>query len=450
MLSKIKYIKYLTIMPFKQTEKYKEKLEQIRREPQETSEEKDAKREHAREFRMEVMLDNARLMQDLTSQLAYNFWATKEHLAISVEKFAQFLAHPEVVETFIDDLLATQKKVLEMVNRRSAEQGGKHVAQSFYQELVRDKFEQYKFHGKMELDASYPLALILYVENEEDFKRIDPRKNIGGFYNSSISVFDFTSGQTIKFPMIVIKGSRENNVQSGLVTVEEHEKGHAEHKRLQSTLKTAERKVVWLDLDRPSQIEIDWLKNSWIKDQEKKYVRDYFDKIVVYALERAKDEILAEFKVTGSLDYIFNLLNKEGVYDYFKELGIDTDSELYKDLWREYENKISPAYKAANRVVAAYKIFGLSERIDLMRWVLGQIPLKDWDKQITNSAFWEEADKLFYYFKEKSLLDESRFKQLKLAEAQEQCIDELKRNQSGSLLPYINKLLAQLESAKTT
>lgn len=67
-------------MSFEQTEKYRNKLKEIRREPQGTREENVKKKEHAREFRMEVMLDNARLMEALTVRLEYNSWSEKDGL----------------------------------------------------------------------------------------------------------------------------------------------------------------------------------------------------------------------------------------------------------------------------------------------------------------------------------------------------------------------------------
>lgn len=200
--------------------------------------------------------------------------------------------------------------------------------------------------------------------------------------------------------------------------------------------------MVWLNFRVPSLATIGRLKLNWTKP-ELRVESDDWNEIMNYALERAKDELLAEFKVKDSLSYLSKLLTKEGLYDYFTRLGIKPDSELYNDLWKKYRDTLKFAAETAEYLLRAYREFGLKERLDLIRWVLAQIPLRDWDKQITNSAFWEEANYL--------LLINGRFTSERIPndwdflEAREELGEELRKNQSHSLLPIINKYRPRLK-----
>ncbi|GEM_PF-3168974 len=427
-------------MPFEQTGKYKNNLEAIREEPQDTEGEKAKKKEHAREFRMEVMLDNARLMRDLTARLEYNPWSAKEDLMGMTKENAEFLAHPEVAETFVDDLLASKKRVEDLIENKEhlrAEGLRIPIAEILYRELIGSSSPwDYKLKGRVSIDASYPLAIILYVENDEDFKKIDSRTNIGGFYRASNPDYNFVLGKSSEFPLIVVKGRSVKKAPGARGSlVEEHEHGHAEHERLMSALKKAERKVVWVGPKILSPAIIYRLKDGSRPESRDKDTNDVLD----YALERAKDELLAEFRAVGSLRQHANLIIQKGVYDYFYQNGFDHGTEIYNELWKKYKEILDLAVMVADHLLEAYRKFGLQERIGLVRWVLAQIPIRDWNTQLPESAFWEEAEGL------RSISARSVINNKDVQAAFEEFTEGIRKDQNHSFLPQINQFNARIK-----
>lgn len=419
---------------FEPTESYKDKLEDIRKLPQETEELRVEKKERAKELRMEVMLDNARLMANLTAQLEWNPWSTTEDLQNSTNKTAEFLAHPEVAQNFINDLHTVKTRVESVLDKAGNRDS---AAYKVYKQLIKNKSLEYEPRGKIKVDMSYPLAVMLFVEDSKDFNMIDSRENIGGFYRAS-ATFSFGE-QELSIPVIVVKGEfRSVNKAPAIQRVENHEKGHAEHERLISSLNASGRKVVWFKT-LPNAKTVTSLKELANTKQPEKTKE--FEQILYYALEKAKDEILAELKASSYEvgKYISNLKKRGGVYDYFSGLGIATNSQLYKDLWAAYDKKLDDAFKSLNFLLIIYKLWSFKYRFEVIRWVIAQIPLKDWAKQINESGFKKEAELLYELMikKSKMLIQNGQ-----ISPALEEMTRQINADQWRSFIPIIKKYLS--------
>ncbi len=426
---------------FELTQSYKTKLEKVRRLSQDTEDEKTEKRERAKEFRMEAMLDNARLMANLTAQLEYNPWSTKEDLEHSVNKTAEFLAHPEVAQNFINDLQAAKTRVESALGKP---ENKKNAAYQIYQQLIRAENSDYDPKGKIEVDMSYPLAVMLFVENDKDFEMIDPRENVGGFYRASMT---FTLGvPEVTAPVIVVRGQlRSFEKVPAIRRIEDHEKGHAEHERLVSSLNISGRKAVWFK-SRPYFKTITSLVGGAelkeLNSANQPEIAGEFEKVLNYALERAKDEILAELKAAPYViaKHIENLKRRGGVYDYFFGLGIAPGTQAYKDLWMAYNKKLDKAVKSLNLLLTTYKIWSFGYRFEVIRWVMAQIPLKDWSKQINESGFKKEAEMLFDLMSQRGQM---LIQDGKSSTALEKVIQQINTDQWRSFIPIIEKYLEE-------
>jgi hypothetical protein len=431
---------------FEPTEAYKTKLEKIRRLSQDTEEARAEKKEQAKEFRMEVMLDNARLMSNLTAQLEWNPWSTTEDLQHSTNTTAEYLAHPEVAQNFINDLQAAKTRVELVLGKPENKE---ITAQKIYQELISGKSSDYEPKGKIEVDLTYPLAIMLFVENIEDFEMIDPRENVGGFYRASHT---FVSGvPEVSAPVIVIKGQFESpnkapaTRRTATRRIVKHEKGHAEHERLISSLKTSRRKTVWFKSQPNLLTLIDLVGGYWLKESgsaKQPEIAKEFEIVLNYALARAKDEILAELKATPDdvRGHIKNLKRQGGVYDYFLGLDISTDTQVYKDLWSAYNKKLDEAVKSLNLLLNIYSMWSLGYRCKAIRWVMAQVPLKDWSKQINESGFKKEAEMLLELMKQTNgMLTQDG----KLSPALNKVIHQINTHQWHSFIPIIERYLEE-------
>ncbi len=442
-------------MSLESTNKYRSSLEQARQMPQSTSEETQKKKERAKEFRMEVMLDNANIAENITAELEYKPSATQKDLEEWVRKFAVHLAHPEVAENFIKDLKKAQSRVQKTIDRLKSESGStpNELPETVYRILARRNLgkEGYKLHGRVELDNSYPLALILFVENQKDFAMIDPKDNIGGFYSRNFNG---------EFPIIVINQAMpEDRDKDRVKHIEQHEMGHAENEGFRSAFEESKKKDekstkknVWLNTDDLlheiymarsfrgfSLLSLPHTTMGEVKELPRGV--EVLDNIIDYALEKAKDELLAEFKAVGQVkDHLKNLQRKGGHYDYFKALGIDQYSPLYDDLWERYLDALDYAVKVVSLIMGPYKRLNLDVRLDRMRWVFAQVPLRDFEKQFLRSAFRTEANLLTDILNEQSLPSLYRIKG-RTTEAFNILRERLRNNQLQSFLPAIREYL---------
>jgi len=356
---------------------------------------------------MQFLLDNAKCAKLLTEFIEKNPTASKEDFdryAVSTGLISQ----PKVAQKFIDQLQIERKRVSK-------------VKQEIKRQAKRGKEEEIVFSwisktgkkpkGKLELNLNYPLAIILYIEDSEDFSAV--MKNVGGFYQNEQN-YNQNDGTYDSFPIIVVKGCFDN---SGMEEEHDervanklyHEVGHARNQSVIDTLKVAKRKTVWSRLNDSDHGSITKgmkisesvrrLKSKkWLDLEEARKSEDW-NIVLDAALFSAKDELLAEFEVkwfdvSGHKNF---LKKRKGIYDYFlNKFGIDPKSELYEMIWQDYENIIEAANKVLVKIQEGYKLgnFILREKIKIFRWVLIQIPIQDWQKQMEETLFFEEIKEL--------------------------------------------------------
>lgn len=372
-------------MDLNRTEKYIADLSKVRSMPQESDSEKSEKKEQARELRMEIMLDTARLLESLTAQLEYNSWATAEDLKKSVSKSAEYLAHPEAVEDYINSLQHTKKRVETVLNLFTDKEPGQQI----YSLLKSPDHVQ---QGEVYLDTSYPLAVTLFVKDPSDFANLNAKEGSIGFHSKKRNYSFISNGHKINVeaPLIVIRDDMDSKEGQ---RIKKHESAHAHHTNLMSLEESGAAKLIWLR--RP--IESITVKGliSGYKHGEDHGSKEFKD-CVNYALACAKDEILAKLHDDpDSLnERIKTIQTKGSIYDYFKDLGIPANEELYKDIWETYSILLNPAVRMFTKLTNIYKKMSLKSRLSLMRWVFIQIPIQEWEEQLDNSGFLEEAERL--------------------------------------------------------
>ena len=165
-------------------------------------------------------------------------------------------------------------------------------------------------------------------------------------------------------------------------------------------------------------------------------------KIVVgAALTEIKDELLAGVLpqlINPDWDWHGNFLTERGnPYDYFIEnCGLSPESELYNSLRETYEPIVRKASATLQSCTGAYVLFGLEKRLAIVRWVVAQIPIEKWEKQLTSAKFIDEAAQLREIYMQREV-NPSAFQ-----EFQEQIV----KNQSKPLFPYIEEYRQKVTS----
>jgi hypothetical protein len=380
--------------PLEKSPQYTQRLEQARSE---------RSRESAERFRMETLLDNAALVRLFVERLEADPTTSKEEF-IELAQNSGKVVHPKVVNEFIKELTQTRDFIERSVEdlQRHAKSRSVGLGKQLYRwVLPYNKQDNFFPRGRITINRNYPLALIAYIQNKRDFETIDARKNVGGFYKE----FQFYRTRppeyigTIfrEFPLIAVHGTDPEKHQSSRShPILRHEKGHAENEALRDALRKADRKLVWGKLDYPW-LAIEKLRSGQVETGDIRNLEDY--KVVLrYALAHAKDEILAEYKSQYGLfaHHTQNLKQKGGLYDYFAQMGIESDSPIYAMLWEDYEREIDGATQVVQTITQSYWLAYsmLTRKIELFRWVLAQIPLEQWSRQLKNSLFSKEAEKL--------------------------------------------------------
>ncbi len=375
---------------------YRALLETIRRKPQNTDEQKAEKKESARSLRMEIMLENARIIKFLITQVETNPTQTENELFEQAQKSASYLAHPESVSKFIAELIKTNTRVKKVIEKSVAQAGQKpeEYGKTLIEIITKNNNPFLKLKGQVRLDLSYPLAIILYFEKPSDFKAVtDFEENTMGLFDHKQIIE--TPDVSLNFPVILMNGYDENMLPNQKIL--EHEKGHAEHVQLVSALQKTKRKTVWLETMPDINKSVKKL-NGYPNDEIKTLPKPELETILKLALERAKNEILALLK-QGRYDLLQSsptaMTEKNGAYNFFRHLNIEQDSQAFRlHLWPEYKQKLKEACEKLNDLIVPYTELGLNERIDLMRWVMAQIPLIDWPNQIEKSGFAKESKML--------------------------------------------------------
>ncbi len=230
---------------------FREKVDSVRRLPQETAKEKKIKQKEAKLLRMEAMLDSAKLAIQLTETLEDNPKITPKEFKEKANK-SGLVIHPEVTNGFIKAALEAKQKIKEVVYLLEKEKSHFKISPAvrvFQWVAFRAGRELKKPEGQVNLITSYPLALILSVGENSDFDKISPKTNVGGFYAQKVrSETLISTDEKIKegeFPIIVVNDSQQINKEVMVTnTIESHEKIHAENMVLRESL-AKQRKVVW-------------------------------------------------------------------------------------------------------------------------------------------------------------------------------------------------------------
>lgn len=390
------------------------------------------KREAAKILRMEAFLENAKCTQLLVEFLEQNPHASIEELEEYIVKNAKVI-HPKNLNNFIELLTKERDRASTLVNLLITEDKGKRLSQDpairLYQGLCRlrrpsNPKTRKPIHpeGPINLDDTYPLALILNIKNENDFANLDERNNIGGFYNPHKPYSQPKVGGL--FPIIVTQGNidRVASMLFGKTPITSHEKGHAENHAFSGSLGKKVR-CVWGHESSILASAKNRLKELWGVDKKITIESQEYQEVLQYALASAKNELLADYKAEQHFGHAASLKTKGGLYDYFIHHGITPEESptLYTQLWKDYEEAITNACKAAEKITNLYgntlssaSIFMgndyddrseyIGKRVELFRWILAQIPLEEWAKQLAGVPFLEEAKQLDEAFKTGGLI----------------------------------------------
>lgn len=425
-----------------QSSRYIHALEQTRRMPQGTEEEKIEKREQAALLRQQVLLDNARCAQLLTDFCEHRPMAELQEFTDVLHRDDVLAAHPETIEVFIGLLQETAADVTGAMKKLGRDYPDQ--AKELFRWAAGEDKRGYHIQGAVDVDTTYPLALILYVENSEDFQKIDTRANIGGFYNPSIRLSAQTGMKHRVIPLIVVRGRKHQKDY-----IRQHEVGHSHNDMLKSGMDLAKKKFIWANIDRLSLDSVKNLETAAEKSPDSLKESPVFRDVVAIALARAKDEILADSHArNGRLEYVPNLLVRGGTYDYFaKELKITPDSTLYKEAWREYEMRLQCANDCAAEIIGEYQRepFRLTQRAEIFRWVLAQIPIDQWQRQLEGTLFRREMSTLRGIAR---MMPESANGEPPRHGMWAQLLRVLRDHQHESLLPYLGDFLSHLDARR--
>lgn len=434
---------------------YLKSLKEIRQSPTTTPEEVEHKQEEAKLFRMEVMFDNAQCAQITTQAFEANPKISVWELTQTIRKTSKVF-HASATDRFVKNLLESRERVGKTIDilRERSHKSQAGIAKELYRAALRQPDEpNSEPEGTITYDQTYPLAVILYVEDEKDFARIHDRTNVGGFMASNRSHKDSSTGETINFPLLAIQGVATPT--PAITRILSHEKGHAETNILVKSVDQKQRKVVWEQLQIANYTQVkDKLQKQWEADPEQAKSSPEWKKLMDYSLGWAKDEILAEYKAfPGNVAHHVQTLQRQQYnYDYFgRSLKIDPQSSLYTALWQEYKQKMDTNFGTARDVAQAYRRFNLQQRTELFRWVLAQIPLDQWHDQLTRTLFVEEAQLLqeVAHLPDTALQDELGLPSPRKIKARDDLLEILTLKQTEPLLPYLRDFKSLMEQLTT-
>jgi len=391
--------------------KYNEAIERVRNLSQSTE-----KKDQARKLRTEVMLDNAKCAKLLVETLKNNPLINEEDFeAIAVS--SNLVVHPEVTQNFIHALSSARDRVKAGIEKAEAEgqEQKTDLAKTLYLQLLPYR-ERLMISdgaplpdGQVKLGEIFPLAIILEVETTQDYIRLGSDQltsdGLGNYVTDLIDenakVARLVKGNYVEFPYIIVKGITSNDPDDSLdpklITTTRHEKAHAENSAFLEALRRSDKKVVWSKSENRDlkKKEVQSLIEAWgWEDPESKKVSSIYNRVLGLALSLAKDELLADFEAEGHMVTISMQL-RFGDYPYFEKFGIKKGSSLYEKLNAEYQEIIDSAFFTAQDIVNNYRSFGLIDRIELFRWVLAQIPVEQWEKQLKATSFFQESNKLY-------------------------------------------------------
>jgi hypothetical protein len=378
-------------------------------------------REEAQLLRMERMLDNAQCTLLCLDVFVDNPEVSLPDLQTKLQD-AGVWNNEEAVSSFLLSMKKTHSQVKKAISFLDEKMRIHHISKGeilFGRIISAESYTQNKSaspQGVVRLVEGNPFAVVLECAESSDFARIDKRTDVGGFFTDSQPIE--TLIEDIQFPLIVIRGLTEFMDGDGKLKRNEdkigylkHELDHAKNKVFINALRLIgkDRAVVWGGfIDVAGKVDsARRLKALWNSHPDEARGSVEWQSILGYALQRAKNELLADVGRSESFStHLNNLIIQNGMYDFFlKKLGIPAGSGLHAALWVEYDrilkvNVLNSSNKGtdynadldtAEEVLQSYKALGLGERGELFRWVLGQIPLDKWKDQLDKTLFVDEA-----------------------------------------------------------
>ncbi len=409
---------------------FERKLEGVRRMPQsfgapgESADEQFArekqsaeKREAVRLLRMETLLDNAKCARFLVEALEDDPKITVEELSARVAREANVI-HPEVVEAFCAELVATSERVAQTIGDLKQESGKKKIgmAKLLYRRLLTNELRNPKRgqprlpQGEVKLGGEYPLSVQLDVMDDADYLAIRDERlvratrpedlKLSGGYQKAVAkpdslaaMLEESAGNKIDFPVIVVRPSTGGR---DTPQVKRHERGHAQHEVFESALETKGKKFVWGEPEWDAGVDNRRLQELWKEDEDKARNSVYWKRIQEKAVACAKREFFADMTAGEGDRLDASSINRlqYGHYDYFIDFGIEPGSSLHVALRQEYLQMLESASGRVANVIRGYSVVGLNERVELMRWVAAQMPLREWSSQLNAANFQWEANRL--------------------------------------------------------
>ncbi len=394
--------------------------------------------ERAKLLRMELVLQHASMAQAAIRFLQDNPRSERDEVFDYLERSCPQVSY-RVRTDFVASLDATREQVLEAMwvidgIASGSTQAGPDIGAKVIYDSLRHENGDAPLEGEVRLSLRHPLAPILYVDDPKDFDNIDPRNNVGGFYNPDVSLYykgrtvvspddpDDYVVSSVRFPCIAVKGFEkiyytddpeeqrhaEYSMQREVEVTTKHEEGHAENAVVQD-MNASERKLVWGRYSSQrglsnafADIAVDYVDEQGEVERLRRLPSWRY--IMGDALSRAKDEILAEMvsgatSISPHVDY---MLDKGGLYDYFGHSFLDEKGRaiggrkaIYDALWNEYTDIVRAAEKRVLRLKEVYRLrYGLQQRQEFMRWVLAQWSLEQWPRQVEGTLFYQEVDEL--------------------------------------------------------
>ena len=402
------------------------------------------------EYLHEMSLSQARLLHSIFTIVSERPLITQTELIAKVKESAD-ITNPKLMQDLIQVLdqmtrvLRKFKDISGAFNSKNFVPSGRRVRlvkQLFSKKSSLSNQEINTLAGSsMEMEIS-SFGVVLYVKNPKAFALIDQRTNVGGFFQKEQTFkldesWKKADQESITLPLIVVKG--ENN------KVFEHEVGHSVANMLKQTLlgiqeahspndqpeswtqtgvrtpKTKVVDIIWgqqnsLDdakeiakkltthssqfsemVEQLAKLDPDDPKNkSFIEEQKVEQTKraENENKLVEYALQCAKDELLAEmYAERGDIVWhLDNLKEKAGLYDYFKNrLSIDVSTPLYTRLWNTYLTKLTAYTETAFALHKTYQEDALwNKRVPLLRYMLLVTPIEKWESQLDRLGYVEE------------------------------------------------------------
>ena len=380
---------------------YSQKLVEVRQLPAEGEQDRKFKKEAARDLRIETYLSWAHVADTLVNTLMNDPTISKDELQEVANREKSIIPKPEVADAFLNSLIRDRNKSLGAVRlfrfraklRKTSEEvldwpkaEKEQVGRLLFKELTRKEPQ-----GVVSLmDTTIAVGIEL---GEEDFEALNPRVNVAGFYLETESVkvgqfrdIDFT------FPFIGVKRG------VGQDRVVRHELAHAVNSSV----------IQALILGGPDTRLYEWVwgGDAYIRPQKIKSLDELSSylrkKTLPYALARAKNEIIADYGATSDFSYVYDLILRHGIYDYFDERirflrneglldvrQVEVDA-VVNGFWLEYTDLVWKAGKMAKDINKIYGVYELEMRRRLFKYVLAQIPMADWSK-VLERDFLSEA-----------------------------------------------------------